>query len=209
MAASADSSNKSQFTQAFYLPFHYRGIRAHKQRTTLFHGNETRNVLVLSMQFCKSGKRPHRRVSAVPSPAPIALVNTRAQTKCRDLWFQSKHTTLGLLYTLGQCSLHHLSWLVKNLHSWSILFREAAVNSRPQCSDGTWGWKPPLLSTPALLGSLPSEKSPEVLNPSQGTAGCTKALASPNKSSAAKNRAGKELRQCQDTIVPKNSETTK
>ena len=50
-----------------------------------------------------------------------------------------------------------------------------------------------------------SGKPTELLNPSQGTAGCPKALASPGKSHAAKNRAGKEFRRCQGAIVPKNS----
>lgn len=166
-------------------------------------GKKTKVFCCFQHKFSKSGQRPHRRVSAVPPPTPIGLVNTRARTKRRDLWFQSKHAKLGLLYTIGQCSLHHLSWPAKNSHSWLTLFRGAAANSRPQWSDGTCGWKPSLLSTQVLRGHLLRRSPQNCWTLPQGAAGCTKALASPDKSRAAKNRAGKEFRRCQDAILPK------
>lgn len=96
-------------------------------------------------------------VSIAGSPTPIVRVNTWAQSEHWDLQLQSKHTKLELLYTIKQCSLHRLSWPVKNLHSRLILFRGAAVSSRPG------GWEPSLLSTQALLKTL-LRSPPELLN---------------------------------------------
>lgn len=140
-------------------------------------------------------------VSIAGSPTPIVQVNTWAQSERWGLQLQSKHTKLELLYTIKQCSLHRLSWPVKNLHSRLILFRGVAVSSRPG------GWEPSLLSTQALLKTLLWRAPPNCWT-FPGHSRFHQSSSITQQSRAAKNRAGKEFRWCQDPIVPKNSETT-